>query len=77
MNSDVVERASKAFAAQLRKNSANDLKAAVDLGFRTALSRPATAAETSRALAYLGDDWGRLSGFAWLLLNLDEFVFVR
>ena len=35
------------------------------------------AAEQARALAYLGNDPARLKGLAWLLFNLDEFVYVR
>jgi hypothetical protein len=52
-------------------------EAAVDLGYRTALARPASAGEMERALKYLDNDPRRLAGFAWLLYNLDEFVFVR
>jgi hypothetical protein len=54
-----------------------DLKSAVELGYRTALARPPSVAERERALAYLDGDPGRLRGLAWLLFNLDEFVFVR
>ena len=31
----------------------------------------------SRALAYLDGDAARLRGLAWMLFNLDEFVFVK
>ena len=31
----------------------------------------------SSALAYLDDDPARLKGLAWLLFNLDEFIYVR
>ena len=77
MNSEVIDRASTRFAERLKKTAGDDLPAAVDLAYRTAVARPATAAEMSRALTYLGSDPGRLRGLAWLLFNVDEFVFVR
>jgi hypothetical protein len=77
MNSDVIERASARFAERLKKSAGSDLNAAVDLGYRTAIGRPPLVAEMDCALKYLDNDPGRLPGFAWLLFNLDEFVFVR
>jgi hypothetical protein len=77
MNSDVVDKASGQFAARLRTVSGGDLRAAVELGYRIALARPPSPAEQHYALTYLGTDPTRLRGFAWLLFNLDEFVYVR
>lgn len=77
MNSDVIDAATTKFAERLKKAAGNDLQAAVELGYRSALTRPPTAAETERALAYLDGDPERLRGFAWMLFNLDEFAFVR
>ena len=77
MNSDVIDTASAKFAGRLKKAAGNDLKAAVDLGYRTAVARPPSAAEMERSLKYVDNDPARLPGFAWLLFNLDEFVFVR
>ena len=77
MNSDVIDAASAMFAERLKKSAGSDLKAAVDLGYRTAIARPPSAAETERALRYLDGDPRRLSGLAWILFNLDEFAFVR
>ena len=51
--------------------------AAVDLAYRSALARPPSASEANHALAYLDNDPNRLKNFAWLLFNLDEFVYVR
>jgi hypothetical protein len=65
------------FAEGLSKATGDDLRAAVDLGYRTALARPPSAAEMSRMLRYLDHDPARLQGLAWLLFNLDEFLFVR
>jgi hypothetical protein len=77
MNSDEIDKASAAFAKRLAKESGGDLKAAVDLGYRIALARQPSAAERERALAYLDNDAARLKGLAWMLFNLDEFVYVR
>ena len=41
MNSDEIESASAKFAERLQKESGGDLKAAVDLGYRLTLGRPA------------------------------------
>lgn len=77
MNSDVIDVASGNFADQLKKLADKDLKAAVDLGFRMTLTRSPSEKEMERTLKYLQDDPTRLRGLAWLLFNLDEFVFVR
>jgi hypothetical protein len=77
MNSPEIEAASAAFAARVRKEAGADLPAAVDLAYRVAITRPPSAAERSRALAYLDNDPARLKGLAWLLFNLDEFIYVR
>jgi hypothetical protein len=77
MNSDEVERATTSFAERLEKESAGDLTAAVDLGYRITLARSPSAGESETALAYLGGDATKLNGLAWLLFNLDEFIYVR
>ena len=60
-----------------RRNRAATSSAAVDLGYRLAFARPPSASEKDRALTYLENDPARLKGFAWLLFNLDEFIYVR
>jgi hypothetical protein len=77
MNSDVIDKAATRFAERLRKESGGDLSAAVDLAFRITVARPPSQAEVSRALAYLNNDPVRLKGLAWLMFNLDEFIYVR
>jgi hypothetical protein len=77
MNSDEIEKATAKFADRLKTESRGDLKAAVDLAYRSALARPPSASEANHALAYLDNDPNRLKNFAWLLFNLDEFVYVR
>jgi hypothetical protein len=45
--------------------------------FLETIGRPASGADLDRALSYVGDDPGKLKGLAWLLFNLDEFIFVK
>jgi hypothetical protein len=77
MNSDEVEKASAKVAERLAKESGGNVAAAVDLGYRITLGRLPSTAEKERALAYVGNDPARLKGFAWLLFNLDEFIYLR
>ena len=77
MNSPEVENASAMFADRLKKESGEDLGAAVDLGYRIALSRPPTPSEKDQSLSYIGNDPSRLKNLAWLILNLDEFIYVQ
>jgi hypothetical protein len=77
MNSEEIESASVKLAERLQKESGGDLKAAVDLGYKLTFGRPPSAAEKDRALSYIESDPARLKGFAWLLYNLDEFIYVR
>lgn len=77
MNSDEIEKASAKFAERLQAASDGDLNVALDLAYRIALSRPPSANEKDRALTYLANDPAKLKGLAWLLFNLDEFIYVR
>jgi hypothetical protein len=77
MNSEEIESATAKLAERLQKESGGDLKAAVDLGYKLAFARTPSAAEKDRALSYIENDPARLKGFAWLLYNMDEFIYVR
>ena len=77
MNGEAVEHATTQFAERLKAESGGDLAAAVDLAYRIAIARPPTSAERDRSLAYLDREPARLKDLAWLLLNLDEFLYVR
>ncbi|MHC5539107.1 DUF1549 and DUF1553 domain-containing protein [Singulisphaera rosea] len=77
MNSEVVDGAAEKFAERLKQESGGDLGAAIDLGYRVAVARPPSDSERRVARSYLQGDSGRLKGFAWLLFNLDEFLYVR
>jgi hypothetical protein len=77
MNSPEIEKATAMFADRLKKESGADLDKAVDLAYRIALSRPPSAGEKETAQAYLGGDPDRLKNLAWLIFNLDEFIYVQ
>jgi hypothetical protein len=77
MNSPEIDSATTKFAERLKHDSKGDLHSAVDLGYRMTLGRPPSTDEAAHAEAYIHDDPTRLKGFAWLLLNLDEFEYVR
>jgi hypothetical protein len=77
MNNDLIEKESTKLAENVLKESAGDLRAAVTLAYRRTLGRVPSGSEMDRALTYVGDDAGRMKGLAWLLFNLDEFIYVR
>ncbi len=77
MNSDEVENASAKLGERLMKESGGDLASAVDLGYRLTLARRSTPAEKDRALTYIENNPARLKELAWLLFNLDEFIYIR
>lgn len=76
MNDPLIDRAAEKLSARARENNA-DLNAAVHKAYRETLGRPPAPAELDRALSYLDNKPDRLKGLAWLLFNLDEFVFVK
>jgi uncharacterized protein DUF1553/uncharacterized protein DUF1549 len=77
MNSPEIEKATTMFADRLKKESEGDLSKAVDLAYRIALIRPPSSDEKESAQAYLGGAPDRLKNLAWLILNLDEFIYVQ
>jgi hypothetical protein len=77
MNSNEIEKASAQFAERLQKETGGDLASAVDFGYRVTLSRPPSPNEKDTALTYVSADPSRLKGLAWLLFNLDEFIYVQ
>src|SRR5260370_23156393 len=78
MNNELVEDASAALAVRLKQGAADARTAQmVVLGYRTALGRLPTESELAKALDYIHNDPEQIHGFAWLLLNLDEFIYVR
>ena len=77
MNDEIIEKAADKFAARVLNESSGDLNKAIKLAYRAALGRPPSGVELDRSLTYLNGDPARMKGFAWLLLNLDEFIYVR
>ena len=77
MNSTEVETASGQLAARALKDAGRDLPSAIQAMYRLTVARPPSATELERAVAYVENDSARLKHFAWLLFNLDEFIYVR
>lgn len=77
MNSPIIERESRLFGQRLAKEDNGDLKRAVDLAYEYSLCREPSKEEQKSALNFLNDDPNRLGDFAWLMFNLDEFIYVR
>ncbi|HEY3742537.1 MAG TPA: DUF1549 and DUF1553 domain-containing protein [Bryobacteraceae bacterium] len=77
MNNGLIEEESSKLAERVLSESSGDLRAAVGLAYRTTLGRAPSPSETDRALTYVENDPARVKGLAWLLFNLDEFIYVR
>jgi hypothetical protein len=74
MNNDFVLGQARLFAARLREGS-SDAGRQIEAAYRIALGRPPRADELRLASEYLKT--GTLEGFAHVLINLNEFVYVR
>jgi hypothetical protein len=77
MNGDLVTKESEKLAAVVLKESAGDLHEAVNRAYERTLGRRPSAAELDYSLTYIGKDPVRIKELAWLLFNLDEFIYVR
>lgn len=77
MNHPLIEGASKGLAARLQTACPKSVTGAVTLGYRLTLGRPPSDAELSRGIEFVAAHPDGLQQFAWLLFNLDEFVYVR
>lgn len=77
MNSPEVDKESAKLGERMQKESGGDLNAAVETGFRLTTGRPPSPSERDHALTYLDKDPAKLKGLAWLLFNLDEFIYVK
>ena len=75
MNNPFVLNQARLFAERLERAAPGDLEAQIDLAYRIALTRPPTAAEAAIARELAG---GRgLSDLAHVMLNLNEFLYLR
>jgi len=75
LNNEFVLRQAKLFADRVREAAPNDPARQVDLAYRIALARPPRAEE-----AALGAEFLRkrdLADFTHVLMNLNEFLYVR
>jgi hypothetical protein len=77
MNSDLVEQESEKLAALTLKEASGDLHAAVAAAYRRTLGREPSGSELDYGLTYIENDPARMKELAWLLFNLDEFIYVR
>ena len=77
MNSEFTDKTAAGLGEWLAAQAAGDFSKAIGLGFTKSLGRDPTPRERSIALNYLRDDPAHLKGFAWMLFNLDEFLYLR
>jgi hypothetical protein len=77
LNGSLPQEASRDLAARLYREGGPRPVDKVNYGFKLALGRPPSPAERDAALSYLKTAQpAELNGFAWMLLNLSEFVFL-
>lgn len=77
MNDKVIQAETAKLAARMLAASSGDLRLAVNLAYRTTLTRTPTPSELDRALTFMEGKPERMQGLAWLLFNLDEFIYVK
>lgn len=75
MNDEFVVRQAELFGQRLSEMEPASAERQVDLAYRLALSRPPDAREKELAIEYLRSH--TLAGFAHVLLNLNEFLYLR
>ena len=77
MNNNLVEQEAARLAELVVKESPDDLNAAVTSAYRRTLGRKPSGTELDYALTYIEKDPARMKELAWLLFNLDEFIYVK
>ncbi len=77
MNGDLVEKESDRLASLVLKESSGDVRAAVVEAYQRTLARKPSGTELDYALTYIEKDPPRMKELAWLLFNLDEFIYVK
>ena len=75
LNDEFVIRQAKLFAGRVKEAAPNDASKQVDLAYRIALSRPPRQEEAKLAADFLAKR--PLEDFTHVLLNLNEFLYVR
>jgi hypothetical protein len=77
MNGELVDKESEKLAALVLKDTSGDVHAAVTDAYQRTLGRKPSASEMDYSLTYIDKDPARMKELAWLLFNLDEFIYVR
>ncbi len=77
MNNQIVSDESAKLAQLVLRKANGNIADAITLAYQTTLSRPPSDTEVRQAISYIGNDPERMKGFAWMLFNLDEFLYVR
>jgi hypothetical protein len=77
MNSELVEKESEKLASLVLKESSGALNPAITSAYQRTLGRKPSGTELDYALTYIDKDPARMKELAWLLFNLDEFLYVR
>ena len=77
MNGEMVQKESEKLAEVVLKQASGDVPAAVTDAYERVLGRKPSPAERDYALTYVGNDPARVKELAWVLFNLDEFIYVR
>jgi hypothetical protein len=75
LNNEFVLRQAKLFADRVKEQAGDDRTQQVELAYRIALSRPPSAEEATLGAEFLRKR--TLADFTHVLLNLNEFVYVR
>ncbi|MGK0186577.1 MAG: hypothetical protein ACI9R3_002360, partial [Verrucomicrobiales bacterium] len=77
MNDPLANQAAGAFGQRLVTLAQDDLSLRVQLGYRMALGREPDSRELQLALEYMEPHPEDSEKLAWMLINLDEFIYIR
>ncbi len=75
LNDEFILRQAKLFANRVKEAAPNDAAKQIDMAYRIALTRPPDEKEMAMGLDFLKKQ--SLADFAHVLLNLNEFLYVR
>jgi hypothetical protein len=77
MNDPLANQAAKAFGERLKTLAKDDSSLRVQLGYRMALGREPDSRELQLAHDYMKPHPDDSEKLAWMLINLDEFIYIR
>ncbi|MCB1098944.1 MAG: DUF1553 domain-containing protein [Verrucomicrobiae bacterium] len=77
MNNTMVNQAAEAFGKRLNQLGQDDLSQRIRVGYRLALGREPGENEMALALDYMKPHPDDSAKLAWMLFNLDEFIYIR